>query len=159
MTESNTQTVSPWLGLAEAVEVLGVHESTVRRWADRGAIKTIRTPGNQRRFSREDCERIARDGYVDTEAGSASSRVALVLAGTAVFGTLLGVATARPLLVLALLASVLIVGAVGVLVAAVIAVMPEVLGALYDEARTRHRAGMARLRDDAIRRHPAGSAR
>lgn len=70
MTESNTHTVSPWLGLAEAVEVLGVHESTVRRWADRGAIKTIRTPGNQRRFAREDCERIARDGYIETEASA-----------------------------------------------------------------------------------------
>lgn len=85
-------------------------------------------------------------------------RLLTVLAGTAVFGTLLGVATARPLLVLALLASTLFVAAVGVLVAAVIAVMPEVLGALYDEARTRHRAGMARLRDDAMRRHPAGRA-
>lgn len=85
-------------------------------------------------------------------------RVALVLAATAVFGTVLGVATARPLLVLALLASALFVGAVGVLVAAVIAVMPEVLGALYDEARTRHRAGMARLRSDAARRRPADPA-
>lgn len=85
-------------------------------------------------------------------------RVALVLASTAVFGTLLGVATARPLLVLSLLAAVLVVGALAVLVAAAVAVLPEVLGALYDEARTRHRAGMARLRDDAMRRHPAGRA-
>lgn len=86
-------------------------------------------------------------------------RLLTVLAGTAVFGTLLGVATARPLLVLALLTSGLIVASVGVLVAAAAAVVPEVLGALVDEARIRHRAGMARLRDDAIRRHPAGSAR
>ncbi len=155
MTESNTQ--SPWLTLAEAVEELHAHESTVRRWADRGAIKTVRTPGGQRRFAREDVERIATEGYT-AEVGAASARVAVVLSGTAVFGTVLGVATARPLLVLSLLASVLIVGALCVLAAAAVAVVPEVLAALVDEARTRHRAGMARLRGDAMRRHPAGRA-
>lgn len=67
MPESNAQSAPTWIGLSEAVEVLGVHETTVRRWADSGAIKTIRTPGRQRRFSREDCERIAREGVV-TEA-------------------------------------------------------------------------------------------
>ncbi len=66
----NTQTTPTWIGLSEAVEVLGVHETTVRRWADSGAIKTIRTPGRQRRFSREDCERVAREG-VGSEAASA----------------------------------------------------------------------------------------
>lgn len=85
-------------------------------------------------------------------------RLLTVLAGTAVFGTLLAVATTRPLLVLSLLASVLVVGALGVLVATAVAVVPEVLGALVDEARIRHRAGMARLRSDAARRHPADPA-
>lgn len=61
-----------WLTLAEAVEILHAHDSTVRRWADRGAITSIRTPGGQRRFSREDCERIAREGY----AATTSERIA-----------------------------------------------------------------------------------
>lgn len=72
MTESNTQ--SPWLTLAEAVEELHAHESTVRRWADRGAIKTVRTPGGQRRFAREDVERIATEGYT-ADAGHAAPRL------------------------------------------------------------------------------------
>lgn len=83
MTESNAQ--SPWLTLAEAVEELHAHESTVRRWADRGAIKTVRTPGGQRRFAREDVERIATEGYT-AEVGSASAhllaRAALLLVAT-----------------------------------------------------------------------------
>lgn len=42
-----------WLDLAEAAEYLGVHFSTLRRWADSGAIPYIRTPGKRRRFSLE----------------------------------------------------------------------------------------------------------
>lgn len=77
MTESNAQTIPTWIGLGEAVDVLGVHETTVRRWADSGAITTIRTPGRQRRFSREDCERIAREG-VAADTGSANPAFLLV---------------------------------------------------------------------------------
>lgn len=53
---------SPWLRLSEATDILHASESTVRRWADLGHITVIRTPGGQRRFSREDVERIAREG-------------------------------------------------------------------------------------------------
>lgn len=77
MTDSNTQ--SPWLTLAEAVDELHAHESTVRRWADRGAIKTVRTPGGQRRFAREDVERIATEGYT-ADAGHADALLALWVA-------------------------------------------------------------------------------
>lgn len=52
----------PWLRLGEACKRLHASPPTVRRWADAGHIKTIRTPGNQRRFSRQDVERIAREG-------------------------------------------------------------------------------------------------
>lgn len=77
MTDSNTQ--SPWLTLAEAVDELHAHESTVRRWADRGAIRTVRTPGGQRRFAREDVERIATEGYT-ADAGRTDALLALCLA-------------------------------------------------------------------------------
>jgi len=34
--------------------VLGVNESTLRRWADAGQIRSFRTPGGHRRFSEDD---------------------------------------------------------------------------------------------------------
>ena len=40
-----------WVNVARACEVLGVNESTVRRWADAGQIRCFRTPGGHRRFS------------------------------------------------------------------------------------------------------------
>ncbi len=39
-----------WLSLTEASEVLGVHPTTVRRWADANEIPHFRTPGGHRRF-------------------------------------------------------------------------------------------------------------
>jgi len=47
-----------WLSLREASELLGVHPSTLRRWADAGTIPCTRTPGGHRRFRRSDIERI-----------------------------------------------------------------------------------------------------
>ena len=46
---------SPSLGLttSEAARYLGVSLSTIRRWTDMGHLKAYRTPGGQRRFSRE----------------------------------------------------------------------------------------------------------
>jgi excisionase family DNA binding protein len=40
-----------WVTLQRACEILGVDESTLRRWADAGRLKTYRTPGGHRRFS------------------------------------------------------------------------------------------------------------
>ena len=54
-----SQTVqSSRLGLtaSQAAEALGVSVSTVRRWSDSGALRGYRTPGGQRRFSREQIE-------------------------------------------------------------------------------------------------------
>lgn len=47
-----------WLSLREASEMLGVHPSTLRRWADAGTIPCTRTPGGHRRFRRTDLEHI-----------------------------------------------------------------------------------------------------
>lgn len=49
MTEGAT---SPWLELSEAADFLGVHFTTLRRWANAGQVPCIRTPGGRRRFSR-----------------------------------------------------------------------------------------------------------
>ncbi len=45
-------TPSPkWLTLSQAAALLGVHPTTVRRWADSGQLPSLRTPGGHRRFS------------------------------------------------------------------------------------------------------------
>ena len=43
-----------WLSLDEAAKRLNVHPATLRDWADKGRIRTFRTPGGHRRFSDED---------------------------------------------------------------------------------------------------------
>jgi len=45
-----------WLTLQEASERLDVHPATLRQWADRGRLRTFRTPGGHRRFSAEDVD-------------------------------------------------------------------------------------------------------
>ena len=43
-----------WLRLSAACRLLGVDQSTLRRWADSGQVRTFRTPGGHRRFAEED---------------------------------------------------------------------------------------------------------
>jgi len=43
-----------WLTLSQAAHRLGVHPTTLRRWADKGEIRCMRTPGGHRRFREED---------------------------------------------------------------------------------------------------------
>jgi len=45
-----------WLSLSEAAQMLGVHPSTVRNWADQGEFHVQRTQGGHRRFRRQDVE-------------------------------------------------------------------------------------------------------
>jgi excisionase family DNA binding protein len=52
---SRAEPVSPtWLSLDEAAKRLNVHPGTLREWADKGRIRTFRTPGGHRRFSEAD---------------------------------------------------------------------------------------------------------
>ncbi|HWF73365.1 MAG TPA: helix-turn-helix domain-containing protein [Solirubrobacteraceae bacterium] len=53
----NEVTPSP-LGLStsQAARALGVSLGTIRRWSDMGYLESYRTPGGQRRFSREQIE-------------------------------------------------------------------------------------------------------
>jgi excisionase family DNA binding protein len=52
-----TSTSDPdWLNLSQAAEILGVHPSTLRAWADKGDIPAHRTPGKHRRFRRAEIE-------------------------------------------------------------------------------------------------------
>ncbi len=56
MGPSERSTGERWLDLSEAAEYLGVHFTTLRRWADAGEVPCIRTPGGRRRFSPADLE-------------------------------------------------------------------------------------------------------
>jgi excisionase family DNA binding protein len=55
-------TTAEHLNVREVARRLGVHENTVRNWADRGILRPIRLPGSgYRRFIAEDVDRIARE--------------------------------------------------------------------------------------------------
>lgn len=43
-----------WLSLDQAARRLHVHPTTLREWADKGRIPSVRTPGGHRRFSESD---------------------------------------------------------------------------------------------------------
>lgn len=51
MARHETSTAA-WMELSEAADYLGVHFTTLRRWADDGKVPYIRTPGGRRRFNR-----------------------------------------------------------------------------------------------------------
>ncbi len=53
-----TSDATHWLTLKDASEFLGVHFTTLRSWADDGAIRVFRTPGGHRRFSLSDLRRF-----------------------------------------------------------------------------------------------------
>ena len=50
-----------WLPLKQAADRLGVHSTTLRRWADNGDIPVMLTPGGHRRFTVADIERFAEE--------------------------------------------------------------------------------------------------
>ncbi len=45
-----------WLSLSQASKWLGVHPTTLRRWADAGDVPCFRTPGGHRRFRAADLQ-------------------------------------------------------------------------------------------------------
>ncbi|MEE8421350.1 MAG: helix-turn-helix domain-containing protein [Dehalococcoidia bacterium] len=51
-----------WVNLGRACEILGVNESTVRRWADAGQVRCFRTPGGHRRFAEADLVALTQGG-------------------------------------------------------------------------------------------------
>jgi excisionase family DNA binding protein len=72
-----------WLSLSEAAEILGVHPSTVRSWADQGRLPVHRTDGGHRRFKKSEVDlwmeahRVEGLGSVDDVVQSALRRTRL----------------------------------------------------------------------------------
>ncbi len=52
-----------WLSLSQAAEMLNIHPTTLRRWADDGEIAVMLTPGGHRRFAISDIEQFAEDRH------------------------------------------------------------------------------------------------
>jgi excisionase family DNA binding protein len=46
------------LSTSQAARALGVSLGTIRRWSDMGYLESYRTPGGQRRFSRDQIEQF-----------------------------------------------------------------------------------------------------
>ncbi len=69
-----------WLSLSEVAELVGVHPSTIRTWADQGRLPVHRTQGGHRRFRRSEVElcmrsqRINSPGEIGTMIQSALKR-------------------------------------------------------------------------------------
>ncbi len=60
-----------WLGLRAASQQLGVHENTLRRWADQGMVLSRRTAGGHRRFRPADLQVLDRTAGRATDAEGA----------------------------------------------------------------------------------------
>jgi excisionase family DNA binding protein len=49
-----------WLSIDAACKLLGVDQSTLRRWSDTGKIPVFRTPGGHRRYAEDDLRALVR---------------------------------------------------------------------------------------------------
>jgi len=57
MTENEIGTDN-WLSLSKAAKLFNVHPTTLRRWADKGEVPYMLTPGGHRRFSERDVQQF-----------------------------------------------------------------------------------------------------
>jgi excisionase family DNA binding protein len=64
------------LSTSQAAQALGVSLGTIRRWSDMGYLESYRTPGGQRRFSRDQIEQFI--GSLQRSTQTSEQRVANV---------------------------------------------------------------------------------
>jgi excisionase family DNA binding protein len=62
---------SDLISLRQASEILGVHPSTLRVWADQGKLKVVRTVGGHRRFSTKELRAFAERNHGPHETQNA----------------------------------------------------------------------------------------
>jgi excisionase family DNA binding protein len=58
---TDTTPTAKLLNVGDAAEYLGVSAASLRKWSNDGLVATYRTPGGQRRYSRDDL-----DTFVDS---------------------------------------------------------------------------------------------
>ncbi len=58
--DQNQASEEEWLGIDSACKMLGVDQSTLRRWSDSGRVPVFRTPGGHRRYRKSDLQAILR---------------------------------------------------------------------------------------------------
>ena len=83
--------MSTFISFREAAQRLGVHENTVRRYADRGLIRAVRLPSGVRRLRRTDVEAMQ-----PGSPGEASATVGAVDHPPVTLDELVGRAGAEP---------------------------------------------------------------
>jgi excisionase family DNA binding protein len=59
-TSAPAPTPARWLSIEAACQLLGVDQSTLRRWSDGGKIPVFRTPGGHRRYAEEDLKALVK---------------------------------------------------------------------------------------------------
>jgi excisionase family DNA binding protein len=64
--------MSTFISFREAAQRLGVHENTVRRYADRGLIRAVRLPSGVRRLRRTDVEAMQPGSPDDASAAESA---------------------------------------------------------------------------------------
>ncbi|MDP9357268.1 MAG: helix-turn-helix domain-containing protein [Chloroflexota bacterium] len=59
--------VNRLLTISQAAERLGVHQKTLRAWADKGLIAHVKTPTRYRLFDPADLDRLQQEMRVEAE--------------------------------------------------------------------------------------------
>jgi excisionase family DNA binding protein len=62
MNERNGQAEGKWLSIHDACRLLGVDQSTLRRWSDSGKVPVFRTPGGHRRYAESELLALVGNG-------------------------------------------------------------------------------------------------
>lgn len=68
-----------WLTLKDAADVLGIHYTTLRTWADNGDIPVFRTPGGHRRFQLGDLRRFLESRVSQSQLSDVEGLMAVAL--------------------------------------------------------------------------------
>src|SRR5438105_5595202 len=69
-----------WLTLGQAAKFLGVAQSTVRKWSDRGRLPAFYTPGGHRRYRRHDLNAfLSRGGATSSPQRGDNRRLILIV--------------------------------------------------------------------------------
>ncbi|MDP9411495.1 MAG: helix-turn-helix domain-containing protein [Actinomycetota bacterium] len=59
------------LTISQAARLLGVHQNTLRSWADKGLVRHVKLPSGYRRFTLDEIQRLRREIGIDTAEGTA----------------------------------------------------------------------------------------